>query len=115
MLQVLLVSAQDALLAKLILSKRETPEELARFVKLEFGRCSGQTLPRGKIEAAALERLAASGLPLLEEKVCPALPKSLGNSVIMRLSLLISLSLPPSPPPPPPLPPGGGGPLMYIC
>eukprot|EP00884_Botryococcus_braunii_P002284 jgi/Botrbrau1/12056/Bobra.0295s0011.1 len=84
--QVLLVSAHDALLAKLIMWKRESPEELERFIKLEFGRRASKKPHEQLILDAAFERLEASGLPLLEEKVIRFLCT---NSRVLKLVAVV--------------------------
>lgn len=66
--QVLLVSARDALLARLVLTNKATQRELEKFRTLAFGR---RSVPRsqGQMLAAAEEMFADSGLAGLENSI----------------------------------------------
>jgi hypothetical protein len=67
--QVLLLSAQDALLSRLILRKRAGKEERLRFGSLAFGARRAASTPPEEYVAAAKEMLAESGIEELERQV----------------------------------------------
>ncbi|CAL8468472.1 g8012 [Coccomyxa elongata] len=67
--QVLLLSAQDAMLSRLILRNKAGTEERLRFGKLAFGSRRAQSTPDEEYIAAANDMLAESGLEQLESKV----------------------------------------------
>ena len=56
--QVLLLSAQDAMLSRLVLRGAAGPEERARFGKLAFGARRAAATPDAEYRAAAAEMLA---------------------------------------------------------
>jgi len=68
---VLLLSARDALLARLMLSGKADAATQQRFLRLAFGMfSSGRRAPGPQqVTAAAQELLAESGVPQLEERV----------------------------------------------
>ncbi len=65
----LLLSAQDAMLSRLILRNTAGTEERLRFGKLAFGNRRAQSTPDEEYIAAAKDMLAESGLEQLETKV----------------------------------------------
>ena len=64
----LLVSARDALLARLVLTNKASPKDLDRFRTLAFGRKASARSP-AEMHAAAAAMLNDSGLGTLEAKV----------------------------------------------
>jgi hypothetical protein len=74
--QVLIASARDALLSRLILSGRASPDATTRFARAAFGPVGARGVlgqgvgPRGEaLRAAARDMLAGSGVPELEGRV----------------------------------------------
>jgi hypothetical protein len=68
--QVLLLSARNALLARLVLSGAADPDARARFAQLAFGRfCKPDRIPSEQMAEAAHEVLAESGILELEAQV----------------------------------------------
>lgn len=60
--QVLLVSARDALLARLVLAGRAGPEEERRFLRLAFGARAAMRRPaQGLVQQAAWDMLEVRG------------------------------------------------------
>lgn len=68
MLQVLLVSARDALLARLVLNSKASARDLERFRTLAFGRKSAAR-SGAEMRAKAAEMLDDSGLAVLEDRI----------------------------------------------
>lgn len=72
--QVLLLSARNALLSRLVLAGRADAQNAARFSRIAFGSCGGRggggagRSPEAT-KAAAAELLESSGLPELEQRV----------------------------------------------
>lgn len=66
--QVILVSAHEALLSRLILNGRASADEKARFIRIQFGR-AGVNKSLAECRDAAEQMLQGSGLPFLEDKV----------------------------------------------
>jgi hypothetical protein len=69
-LQIVLISARNALLSRLILSGRASPEARARFATLAFGRFADPALlSEAQLVGAANALLADSGILDLEAQV----------------------------------------------
>ena len=83
--QVVLVSARDGLLSRLVLGGRATKQDLAKFRQLAFGRRSA---PRSDDEmlAKAQEMLEDSGLLALEDRIFAFL---YGHSAPLKLLSLV--------------------------
>lgn len=84
-MQVLLLSAQDAMLSRLILRKKAGSEERLRFGKLAFGSRKAQSTPDEEYVAAAKEMLADSGLEELEQRVLGFLYSHSGNLKLLSV------------------------------
>lgn len=82
--QVLLVSAQHALLSRLVLSGKADSPTQARFARLAFGTRASKFSAADCCEAAA-EMLGHSGLALLEERVLGFLHTHSGNLTLLAL------------------------------
>ncbi len=72
--QVLLLSARDALTARLVLSGRADPDTFTRFSRIAFGAYGRRRTPAPKlgdeaVRAAAADMLECSGIVELEERV----------------------------------------------
>ena len=83
-MQVLLVSAQQALLSRLVLEAKADPDSLSRFGRLAFGSRAHKYSHSDYLEAAE-EMQIDSGLAALEETVLGFLYAHSGNVKLLAL------------------------------
>lgn len=87
-LQVLLLSARNALLSRLVLAGRADPANSQRFARVAFGSFNPRTAGSRSAElvkSAAADMLQGSGVPELEERVLGFLFESAAGLKLMAI------------------------------